>query len=83
MEYVCLERALARSCACSVALGGGLEAEAPLSFRLHTWTNNSIQVGQEMPEPTAISWDPTGILVALAYPAQVSLGGVGGKGVCS
>eukprot|EP00200_Dunaliella_tertiolecta_P012552 CAMPEP_0202375576 /NCGR_PEP_ID=MMETSP1127-20130417/6232_1 /ASSEMBLY_ACC=CAM_ASM_000462 /TAXON_ID=3047 /ORGANISM="Dunaliella tertiolecta, Strain CCMP1320" /LENGTH=1080 /DNA_ID=CAMNT_0048973105 /DNA_START=121 /DNA_END=3360 /DNA_ORIENTATION=- len=56
-----------------VALGGGLEAEAPLSFRLHTWTNNSIQVGQEMPEPTAISWDPTGILVALAYPAQVLL----------
>jgi len=24
-----------------------------------------------MPEPLAISWDPTGILVALAYPSQV------------
>ena len=52
-------------------LVGGAEVDAPLSFRLHTWTAHSKQVGHEVPEPSAIAWDPTGILVALAYPTQV------------
>jgi len=56
---------------CSTSARAGADSDAPLSFRLHTWASPASAVGPEMPQPSAVAWDPTGRLLALAYPSQV------------